>query len=476
MTVAELRQLHPEFAYQSATWKMTDGQLVAKFAYVANQHQFLHRIAIPATEDQIAKLDLALLDELVVSFGMVELLSYWKAFCSPVIKIEAGALTKAQNEWWHQLLIEGMGEYFFVNQIDFTVPDFVKIVATEESDESSVGNTDLGIADQSQRPHRSILIPVGGGKDSIVTIELLKQFQQRQDAQDLKLVTLVVNPSQAALDVVRQSGLPTLKVERKLDPQLLELNRQGFLNGHVPFSASLALISVLTAYLQSIDTVVLSNEASANEASLEYLGHPINHQYSKSFAFETSFRRYIEALTPLENLRVTLPTYFSLLRPLNELQIGRLFAQYGQAYFSIFRSCNRGSKNNVWCNDCPKCLFSYLMLAPWLDEASMVSIFGQNLLERADLLPVLQALVGDTPNKPLECVGLRQESLVACKLILQGCNQARRPHPKLISSILSTLQAKEDLGQHAQSLLSSWNSHHFLPADLDNLIHQHSKL
>lgn len=472
MTVNELRRAHPEFVFRSANWKMTDSQLVAKFDYSANQHQFSHSVEIPAGENRIAALDQLLLDKLVFSLGMVELLSYWKAFCSPVIKVEAGMLSKQQSDWWQRLLINGMGEYFFVNQIDFTAPDFVTIVAGEDVDTTQIGETEQSESSQAHTPDRSYLIPVGGGKDSIVTIELLKQFQPKQKVEQVRLTALVVNPTQAALDVVEQSGLPMLNVKRTLDPQLLELNRQGFLNGHVPFSASLAFISVLTSYLHGLDAVVLSNEASANEASLSYLGRDINHQYSKSFAFETDFRWYVNSLLPFESLKITAPNYFSLLRPLNELQIGRLFAQYGQSYFGIYRSCNRGSKTNSWCNDCPKCLFAYLMLAPWLDESTMIGIVGQNLLDRADLLPVLQALIGVTPDKPLECVGLRQESLVACHLTIQRCNRIGQPQPKLISGILSTLQTKEDLSRQVQTLLSSWNDHHFLPANLEIHLHQ----
>lgn len=515
MTVSTLRQAYPEFVYQSATWKLKDGQLVAKFDYSANQHQFSHTVEIPAGKNQIETLDRALLDKLVFSLGMVELLSYWKAFCSPMIKIEAGALNKEQNDWWLQLLIEGMGEYFFVNQIGFTAPDFVTIVAGEQSkvsDESIVEETSSVKTHKTQGVHESLLIPVGGGKDSIVTIELLKYFQQKQKVEQVRLTALVVNPTQAALDVVAQSELPMLQVERKLDPLLLELNRQGFLNGHVPFSASLAFISVLTSYLHGLDAVVLSNEASANEASLSYLGRDINHQYSKSFAFETDFRWYINSLLPFESLRVTAPNYFSLLRPLNELQIGRLFAQYGQSYFGIFRSCNRGSKTNSWCNNCPKCLFAYLMLAPWLDESTMIGIFGQNLLDRADLLPVLQALIGVTPDKPLECVGLRQESLAACQLIANQYQQADKPLPALLAQIApfeggghgdpstelrvtpqshgealeprhgealepysNTLREPQgDSLNHTSStnsLLCHWNSHHHLPPTFSEAFH-----
>lgn len=522
MTVTELRQKYPVFTYQSANWQVEGDRLQASFVFFAGENRFQHQVVVPLTrqissdsqkkQSSKAVIDQSgerLIDQLVFSLGMVELLSYWKAFCSPIIEIQAGKLSDWQNHWWHTLLLNGMGEYFFVNQIDFTEEDFVKIVVTGQNDHNadivsqpSDGSTPDHV-DHTQpeainsNPPSSFLIPIGGGKDSLVTLEILKQFHQQSATSPLSL--LLINSTQAALDIADQANLPTITVSRQLDPHLLNLNHQGFLNGHIPFSASLAFISVLVAYLHSIDQVVLSNEASANEASLTYLNRPINHQYSKSFEFERKFREYVRDLSgldkqvatfpdgtlkppPLRGLRQvrcdspyssvqqdevdTLPQYFSLLRPLNELQIGRLFAEICQSYFSIFLSCNRGSKTNTWCGDCPKCLFAYLMLAPWLDEPTMITIFGQNLLLNEKLLPTLHALIGFSDQKPLECVGLREESLVACYLLTKSYQESHNQLPTLLAWIQSNLEKQPDLPARSHQLLVTLNQDHFLPPSL----------
>lgn len=489
MTVTELRQKYPIFVYQTATWQIEDDQFIASFAFSAKEHTFHHQIAFACDQKQIEKCTRSMISQLVFSLGLVEMLSYWKAFCSPMIQVEASSLTAEQIEWWHKLLINGMGEYFYVNQIDFTDKDFVKIVAADQNSHSSnIANlpSDHSAPDHvdtrqpktidSNQPS-TFLVPIGGGKDSIVTLELLKQFSP--------LTLLLVNPTQAARDIASQSDLTTITVSRQIDPYLLTLNNQVYLNGHVPFSASLAFISVLVAYLHQIDNVALSNEASANEASLTYLDRPINHQYSKSFEFEKDFRDYLNDLPNTTNntqlsaqemlKRVqhdeALPTYFSLLRPLNELQIGRLFAKLGQPYFSIFRSCNKGSKTNIWCGDCPKCLFAYLMLAPWLSESTMVSIFGQNLLEKEKLLPTLNALIGTTDHKPLECVGLREESLVACHLLIKRYQESNTQLPALLSLIKPELDVQVYLPTRSSHLLNDWNLDHHLPTSLDQFLH-----
>jgi len=108
--------------------------------------------------------------------------------------------------------------------------------------------------------------------------------------------------------------------------------------------------------------------------------------------------------------------YFSFLRKYSELQIAKIFVKYPQ-YFNVFSSCNRGLiLGKRWCNDCPKCLFTYLILSPYLKEKQLIKIFGKNLLEDKNLLPILKKLTGKKGVKPFECVGTYEESRTALKL------------------------------------------------------------
>jgi len=232
---------------------------------------------------------------------------------------------------------------------------------------------------------------------------------------------LVMNQRGATRQVLEAAGYGphnTLEVKRTLDPLLLRLNEQGFLNGHTPFSALLAFMTTFSATLTGKRHIALSNESSANEASIP--GTKINHQYSKSFEFEQDFRNYLSEYL-LEGVN-----YFSFLRPLNELQIGALFSEFRQ-YHGVFKSCNAGSKTDDWCCKCSKCLFTYAMLAPFIEEDKMAAIFGDNLFEKVNLAPILDQLTGVAENKPFECVGTIDEVNAALQETIHQMKESKLP-------------------------------------------------
>lgn len=462
----ELRKKHPRFIYRRSGWEIKSNILQCSWHFEIKPNFEFHptlSISLP-DEKQNTKYtyDRQMLDWLVFQIGMVESLSYWKLTAAPEIVVEAGGLTDTQIEWWHRLLIGGMGEYFFVNHIDFTQDNFVKIVAGGQIGNETAAAT---LSTQITLNPNAYLIPVGGGKDSIVTLELLKLYRRQNP--DTQLLASSLNPTQASLDVAKQSGLTLINIARQLDPKLLALNQQGYLNGHTPFSALLAFTNSLVAYLYNCQHAVLSNEQSANEGNAQFYGQSINHQYSKSYAFEHDFRQYLG-----ENLSVN---YFSLLRPLNELQIAKTFSQLGKQYFRIFRSCNRGQKTNSWCGECAKCLFAWTVLFPFLDEKTIVQIFGQNLFDNSKLIPIAHELVGQTTNKPFDCVGTYLESKVAFWLATGIYQRNHLSLPKVLAALEKNrclIDVDQDI---AAKLLKQWSNNHFLPKSLGNFLQTYVK-
>lgn len=264
-----------------------------------------------------------------------------------------------------------------------------------------------------------------------------------------------INPDATVANVlaVAEREYKTCFVNRKLDPRILEMNKRGFLNGHIPFSAVVAFSTFITAYLRGIRYIALSNESSANESTV--VGSFVNHQYSKSYEFEADFMEYIESFL------VTDIKYFSLLRPLSELQIASLFAKY-KNYHKAFRSCNAGSKQGIWCCNCPKCLFVYIILSPFLTEDALVEIFGENLLDAQKSEKYFRELTGLDENKPFECVGTRSEVVMCLKKYLE----------KGGTSLLPVKYREWLMAQpgDVDTALTEWNEVHGVPAELEELV------
>ena len=376
-----------------------------------------------------------LMQDMVFSLGMVELVSYWKIACPPEVVVEAAPLTKAQAEWWKDLYFNGLGEFFYVNHITEAEPtgfmDIEAIGPQDGEDGRAAQNVVLGMRpDVGQDAVRNtqdsgtgvagVLVPIGGGKDSAVTLELLRRAGE-------PIFAYIINPRGATIHTTEVAGLDTahvISVRRTLDSNMLELNRKGYLNGHTPFSALVAFSSIIAARMQGLSWVALSNESSANESTVQ--GSTVNHQYSKSFKFEQDFHWYQTKYLPGS------ACYFSMLRPLSEFQIAGYFAGQKQ-YHGIFRSCNAGSKTDSWCGHCPKCLFVYVILSPFLPAVEVEAIFGRYMLADEAMRGTLDQLIGIAEEKPFECVGSRDEINTALVLAVDQMEERKEPLPCLLS-------------------------------------------
>jgi hypothetical protein len=324
--------------------------------------------------------------------------SYYKAATPPNVTV-TGGLTAPERRLLDALLGPGLGELYFVNDLDPVGPAVEAPLVTRPP------ARDLDL-------RRRSLVPVGGGKDSCVTIAAL------QDAGEVPLLASVRRVP--VIDaVLGRAGGEAVHVGRTIDPQLLELNRRGARNGHVPVTAVVSLVLCLVAARAGCDSVVMSNERSASEATRDWRGAAVNHQWSKSLAAEELLAGVLaESVGPQLS-------WFSLLRPFSELAICKLFAEGGRRFFDVFSSCNAAfrldSSRRVdgWDRSCPKCRFVALALAPWLDRAEVVGIQGGDVLDDIRQVDGLAALVEAGQPKPFECVGEVAESRVAARLAVE---------------------------------------------------------
>jgi hypothetical protein len=359
--------------------------------------------------------------------------SYYKTAAPPVIDLGSLPVTGRERAFLREYYLDGLGEFAFRNGLDL----YGLRIEGPEAPEPEPASA----PDAPDRPTERVLIPFGGGIDSIVTVELVRPHA---DA-----ALFVVNRPGDRFDAIERpaalTGLPVVRADREIDPQLLRSRELGFLNGHVPVTGILSAIAVLAAVLDGRNSVIMSNEWSASVATIQDGDRTINHQYSKSYEFEAGFRDVLaEATTGLPS-GSAMPDYFSALRPRTELWIAERFAQLRQ-YHDTFRSCNRAFhidkslRLDHWCGQCDKCCFIDLILAPFLPAADLERVFSaREPLTDPALAYRFRALLGTSDgDKPFECVGEVNECRAATLLA------ARRPDrtgDKLLEELAAEVSA-----------------------------------
>jgi hypothetical protein len=320
-------------------------------------------------------------------------ISYYKLSPTTHIVVMSGALDTDMEIFWNKFYTHGLGEFFYRNDID---PRGLALFSSDSA---------VTYQSHSITTSERAIVPVGGGKDSIVTIERIRASRVPMD-----LFTFGKdNPIYA--DTARLSEQDRLIVKRTLSPTLFEMNHAGYYNGHVPITGVISFVLTLVAYLYDYRYIVFSNEQSSNFGNLEFHGMSVNHQYSKSLEFEDDFRQYTKRYMTSDI------EYFSMMRPYYEINIITQFAIY-QQYFGVFTSCNTNftitrthEKEGRWCRKCPKCAFVWACLHPHITHEEIVSIFHGDMYEDTSLIPLFRELAGVDGHKPFECVGTNEEIL-----------------------------------------------------------------
>ena len=449
MDFIHLREKYKEFIYKD--YKIYEEEDLIKMEFVfeiPNLEIFTPTIQIEKRNINFKSINNDFVKNLAFNIGMIELISYWKCACPKNVIIECGTLTSEQISWFKKLYYYGLGEFRYINNIKISMEDMLDIEC-KVKDEYILNYEER---EKHESDLKGTLIPIGGGKDSCVTLELLK------DSIDENLC-LIVGGKEPSIKSAEIAGYKDkiVYVKRQIDKNLLELNAQGFLNGHTPFSSLLAFLSYLIAYLTGKKYIALSNESSANESNVD--GEKINHQYSKSFEFEEDFRIYCDKYLKKE------VEYFSMLRPLNELQIAMLFAKE-KKYHEIFRSCNIGSKSIPWqwCCVCPKCLFVFIILSPFLYKEELIKIFKKDLFENSKLLNTFIDLCGYGNKKPFECVGTFEEVNYAVSKTIENLKNEELPY------LLKYYKDNFKLVDTKEKITKRYNEENNLPEEFDNIL------
>lgn len=385
------------FLFDSYDWNPEKGTVSLRYSLDDEVH-FTETLTLPEAPYVLPETEEEF-DRALFALHLIGGVSYYKTCLPKKIEIRSGTLSPKQAKFWNSVYENGLGEFFFRNEIDFT--GLVRFPSSETGTEPVVRNSQFAIRNQ------RVLVPLGGGKDSIVTTELLR------GKSDLTLFRMGHHPLIDQLATT--AGLPLLTINRALAPELFKLNEQGALNGHIPITAYLSFVTILISLLYDFDAVAMSTEKSANYGNVEFKGKQINHQWSKSEEFEKLFQEYVRS--SITN-RVE---YFSPLRSMTELQVAEIFVQYPQ-YFPCTTSCNANWRivkerpKELWCGKCPKCAFVFTLYAAFLPKKTLIEIFGKNLFDDAALIPLYKELLGLEGFKPFECVGTPEETKEAFAL------------------------------------------------------------
>ncbi|HTT52051.1 MAG TPA: hypothetical protein VMH35_11680 [Streptosporangiaceae bacterium] len=431
----------PAFRYDGYRLDPSRGLLTCR--YSLGEYRFAERVSFPGGGDWGRPAVTAAARLVFLLAGV----SYYKTAAPDVIDLGDTAVTDAEREFLAGFYAGGLGEFAYRNGLDLSG--------------LRIEGPRLGRhPEQAGSPGRPLpLIPFGGGIDSIVTVELVRQHTQ-------PALFIVGRPGDrfAAIEApAAVTGLPIVRAGREIDAQLLRSAELGFRNGHVPVTGIISAIAVTAAALHGRDAVVMSNEWSASIPTLEAGGRAINHQYSKSAAFEAAFRSVLAQAGP------GLPDYFSVLRPFSELWVAQRFAGLTQ-YHSTFRSCNRAfhidpaRRLGHWCGRCDKCAFIDLILAPFLPAADLERIFaGREPLADPDphgeLARRFRTLLGTSAaSKPFECVGEVSECRAAAVL---AAARPDRGGSKLLQALAGELAGLPGLVPAADLLEPL--SEHFIP-------------
>jgi hypothetical protein len=387
------------FTFPSYSIDFATGEVLFDYTLTgpAGEQRFTEVITLPLPAEPPSDETVATLNRVLEVLHLVAGVSYYKT-AAPSRLVLPAPLGAATVDYVTAVYTKGLAEYAYRNELPHVLELRPEVPA-------GTPETPRVYDDSDRRP----LSAVGGGKDSIVSLEALRRAE-------LDPVPFSVNPNHVIVAVNEASGLTPLAARRRIDPVLFDLNAAGALNGHIPVTAINSLIAVATAVLHGLGPVVMSNERSASDPNLIWNGHEINHQWSKGVEAEGLLRGALA-----EHAGLTEP-YFSLLRSLSELHIARLFAEFTR-YDDVVTSCNQAFKlrdaSERWCRNCPKCRFVFLAMAPFMPRERVTHIFGGDMLADPEQIPGYRELLGVDGHKPFECVGEVEESVVALGLLAE---------------------------------------------------------
>lgn len=457
----QLRRGNPTFGVHPAKATAEGGNIQIRFTFTVGERSFEPEVHIAGfTSDEVDRLGEPTAQSIIRALAIVEAFSYWKAFCSENLSTPAGPWDEpkatAESAWWNGFWPNAMGEFFYRNNIDFTAPGFLT-VGPQTPSSAAAGTQPPETANDlessnSRSPEGPALVMFSGGKDSLALVKVTQKA--------MPVDFFLYNPTdgqKVLTGKLQETGSRVFTVRRSMLPELLELNAQGYPNGHTPYSAYLAFAAMLCGYLRGNSMVLAGNSRSDDEPNVSaYLGRTINHQWTKSYEYEHALATYRTSWLPQA------PYYSSPLRPLYELQIISLLADDIESYLAT-ASCNK-MKSKGWCRKCAKCSWVFLATSALFGHELAIHKVGSDLFQDTELADLFERMAGLHGTKPFECTGTEDEVRGAIQHVI---TTHQTTPPALLNA---SADARIANARSLAAVLADWGSDDLVPEALAKVV------
>jgi len=439
------------FKFISYSFDKKEYELFLNYGF-DDKYKFTEKIKFHNVKRALSEEDLSVINQIAFFMHIACGISYYKAFVPNKMIIETGELSKSQADFFYEFYHKGLGEFAWRNNVNLR-----DVINFEYSNNPSYNQaSEIKLTDK-------FAVPIGGGKDSTVSLELLKEKGE-------DIIAIAQGRPRPIKDTIAMSGIEDIEFTRTICPNLIALNKEGgVLNGHVPITGIYAFALALCGVLYDYDKVAMSNERSANVGNLvREDGFEVNHQWSKSLEFETMFNKFFKA-NLLKNFE-----YFSILRPLSELDIASRFAKL-EKYYDVFTSCNKAfridksKRLDRWCGQCDKCRFVFLALSPFMEKSALVKAVGKNPLDEKEQLLGFEELLGLNNHKPFECVGEIEECVVAFTLIAEKSEWKNDYVIKELASKINDKYSKSEIEAWKKEIFTK-SEDHIIPKQYESYV------
>lgn len=363
-------------------------------------------------------------------------------------------LDESMQKLWRYCFLNQFGEWRYRNNFQYRTALLPRVIVRDYS--CIHFKQDLLNNFHSHRKERHI-ITNGGGKDTLVGMLLMNDLNINYDVYEGYLpIGGSWQLQESLLEKLRNSIAPkqaqviSVTVEDNFfnadDNDIIKLGvlakhyKTDFAVGHTANYPGYYPIIMYHDYTH----VWFNIEASANRTMVNWNNEHINHQWCKTAEYQNKSTKLYQRIIGNNSFK----GFFSTLGGLYDTHIYSI-AVKEEELIKKTHSCNYGKP---WCLRCPKCCFSYLMLASLKGEAFAMEVLGsaKSLFDIPENVKHFEDLL-DPDRVAWECVPSHEE----CLLALVKCAQ-RNINNDIILKFLEDAKSKVD-SLNQQYLSVNWD-------------------